>query len=122
HVGNDTTKNVAAERVELGREVAFGAVVILYVGVEGAEQRAHRAAGCRVGFDHCNDGTGDAHRIIIAEKKAATATKQGKPEPQGGLGAVDSPVGRGRMAGIFPSERPQLEVALVPKLAQCDRM
>ena len=62
--------------------------------------RAH-AAGRRIGFDHCDDGTGDAHVVLDAEKKAATATVQVKPEPQGGLGAVDSLVGRGRMGGIF---------------------
>jgi hypothetical protein len=31
----------------------------------------------------------DLHGMTTLKKKAATATVQGKPEPQGGLGAVD---------------------------------
>jgi len=46
--------------------------------------------------------------MMRLKKKAATATVQGKPEPQGGLGAVDSPVGRGRMGRHLSSARPRL--------------
>jgi hypothetical protein len=52
--------------------------------------------------------------LICAEKKAATATMLGKPEPQGGLGAVDLPVGRGRMPLSWPSATRE-KVALVLK-------
>ena len=51
---------------------------------------------------------------MIAEKKAATATVQREPEPQGGLGAVVSPVGRGRMLLSWPSATDE-KVALVLK-------
>jgi hypothetical protein len=66
-----------------------------------------------VGFDHCNDGAGVRHekaRLIceemVADASAATATEQVEPEPQGGLEAVDSPVGRGRMGFILAERRP----------------
>ena len=39
-------------------------------------------------------------RKLGASKKAATATVQETSEPQGGLGAVESLEGRGRMAAI----------------------
>jgi hypothetical protein len=52
--------------------------------------------------------------MIRAEKKAATATVLGEPEPQGGLGAVESPVGRGRMPISWPSATCE-KVALVLK-------
>src|SRR5690606_39097447 len=117
HVADQTA---AADSQRRG-EKTLGTVVILNIRVQLTQQGTKHSAIRGVGFDHSNDGAGVRHKKarmncegIVVGASAATATGQDKPEPQGGLGAVDSPVSRGRMLLSWPSPERE-KVALVLK-------
>ena len=113
HVGDQA----AAGMFGRGSEITFRTVVVLNLGIQVSQQGTKLAAIRGVGFDHGNDGAGIRHKMIRREKRAATATEREKPEPQGGLGAVDSPMGRGRMLVSWTSSKSE-KVALVLKEMQ----
>src|SRR5690606_35467607 len=68
HAGKRDIRDHAAEPIAVRCEVALGAIEVLNVDIERAEQESKRMAVRCVRFDHCNDGTCARHGLNDCER------------------------------------------------------